>query len=253
MSTEVGTDVDTARTVAAAAGAILLAERARPGSDLGARGDSSAQDAAAATLARLAPGDAVLSEEAADDPARLEAARVWIVDPLDGTRQFAEPPRTDWAVHVALWTAASGLGAAAVALPALDRVLDTDRAATVRPFPVRPDRPARLAVSASRAPSIVHAVADDLGAELVPLGSVGFKVAAVVDGEVDAYLHAGGQYEWDSGAPVAVAAAAGLHTSRIDGSPLRYNRPDPYLPDVLVCRPEHASAILAAIRRHGPG
>lgn len=252
MTTEVDIDVGTARTVAAAAGAALLAERARPGRDLGARGDRAAQDAAAAVLSRLAPGDAVLSEEAADDAARLTAARVWIVDPLDGTRQFAEPPRTDWAVHVALWTAASGLGAATVALPALDRVLDTDRAAAARPAPVRPDRPARLAVSASRAPAFADAVAADLRAEVVALGSVGYKVAAVVDGDVDAYLHAGGQYEWDSAAPVAVAVAAGLHASRIDGSRLHYNRPDPYLPDVLVCRPEYAAATLAAIHRHSP-
>ena len=82
------------------------------------------------------------------------------------------------------------------------------------------------------------------------MGSAGYKVAAVVLGEVDAYVHAGGQYEWDSAAPVAVARAAGLHTSRLNGSPLQYNQPEPYLPDLLVCRQELAEALLTAIREN---
>jgi 3'(2'), 5'-bisphosphate nucleotidase len=187
----------------------------------------------------------VLSEEATDDLARLDASRVWIIDPLDGTREYSEG-RHDWAVHVALWEGGA-LVAGAVALPGLDTVLTTD------PAPVVPARdeaaPLRMAVSRSRPPAIATGVAEALGAELVAMGSAGFKVSAVVRGEADLYVHGGGQYEWDSAAPVAVAQAAGLHASRLDGSPLRYNQPDPYLPDLVVCRPEVADQVLAVIRR----
>nr|WP_269204980.1 inositol monophosphatase family protein [Motilibacter aurantiacus] len=215
--------------------------------DLRARADAAAQAVIADLLARLRPEDAVLSEEALDDPARLEARRVWIVDPLDGTREYGEEGRHDWAVHVALWQDGE-LTDGAVALPALGAkglVLATDDV-TAPPARAAGAAP-RLAVSRSRATDLVKGVAEVLGAELVPMGSAGFKASAVVRGEADAYVHTGGQYEWDSAAPVAVARAAGLHTSRVDGSPLAYNRPDPSLPDLVVCRPELAEAVLAAI------
>jgi 3'(2'), 5'-bisphosphate nucleotidase len=189
------------------------------------------------------PDDAVLSEEGADDPVRLAADRVWIIDPLDGTREFSELDRADWAVHVALWERGE-LVAGAVALPAEQTTLST---VDVAEAPSRPDGPLRLAVSRSRPPALVIGLAELLDAELVPMGSAGVKAMSVVRGTTDAYVHGGGQYEWDSAAPVAVARAAGLHTSRLDGSPLRYNQRDPYLPDLLVCRPELADRLLAGI------
>jgi 3'(2'), 5'-bisphosphate nucleotidase len=211
--------------------------------ELKARGDAEAQGVLAAGLAAARPRDAVLSEEAADDRARLDAARVWIIDPLDGTREFSEG-RADWAVHVALWQDGE-LTAGAVALPGLDVVLTSDPASVV------PRRnggaPPRMAVSRSRPPAVATQVADAMGAELVAMGSAGFKVAAVIRGEVDLYVHGGGQYEWDSAAPVAVAQAAGLHASRLDGSPLRYNQPDPYLPDLVVCRPDLRQQVLTLL------
>jgi 3'(2'), 5'-bisphosphate nucleotidase len=192
-------------------------------------------------LAELRPDDLVLSEEGIPDPERVQRARVWIVDPLDGTREFGESGRTDWAVHVAL--AIDGAAAVgAVALPARGQVFATEP----RPDPPPPMQGAvRLVVSRSRPPAIAGAVAEALSAELVDIGSAGAKAMAVVTGDVDVYLHDGGQYEWDNCAPAAVAAAAGLHTSRLDGSPLVYNRPDPWLPDLLICRPELAEAVLA--------
>ncbi|HEX7444230.1 MAG TPA: 3'(2'),5'-bisphosphate nucleotidase CysQ, partial [Acidimicrobiales bacterium] len=191
-------------------------------------------------------GDAVLSEEGRDDPARLTAARVWIVDPLDGTREFGEPPRTDWAVHVALVVAGRPV-AGAVALPALGLTLGTRPAPSpLPPLPASPYTP-RVIVSRSRPPAAATWLAEHLGGELVPMGSAGAKAMAVVRGEADVYAHSGGQFEWDSCAPVAVAAAAGLHVSRLDGSPLRYNNADPYLPDLLICRRELADASLQAL------
>ena len=186
--------------------------------------------------------DPVLSEEGVDDPDRLHSRRVWIVDPLDGTREYAEG-RSDWAVHVAL--AVDGVAAiGAVALPALGLVLSTDPAV---PAAGGHDGPPRMVVSRTRPPAITETLRAALGAELVPMGSAGAKAMAVVRGEADIYAHAGGQYEWDSAAPVAVASAAGLHVSRLDGSPLRYNQPDVWLPDLLICRPELAGAVLAAV------
>ncbi|MGW0073596.1 inositol monophosphatase family protein, partial [Streptosporangium sandarakinum] len=200
-------------------------------------------------LARSRPGDAVLSEEATReerlDPRRLAAERVWIVDPLDGTREFAEEGRADWAVHVALWERGA-LTAGAVALPAQGRTLSTLEP-PVRPASAAGGRP-RIAVSRTRPPEFVRALAERVGADLVPIGSAGAKISAVLTGEVEAYVHAGGQYEWDSAAPVAVALAAGAHASRIDGSPLRYNQGDPSLPDILVSLPELAPALLDGIR-----
>jgi 3'(2'), 5'-bisphosphate nucleotidase len=208
-----------------------------------ATGDAAAHNLITARLAELRPDDAVLSEEGKDDSARLAARRVWIVDPLDGTREFSEPPRDDWAVHVAL-VEDGELVAGAVARPAMGSTLATDEV-TIRPRGV--SKPLRIAVSRSRPPEFVHALAQRLDAELVPMGSAGIKATAVLDDRVDAYVHAGGQYEWDSAAPVAVAQAAGLHTSRLDGSPLRYNQADPLLPDLLVCRPEIAELLLKAV------
>ena len=269
-----------AADLAERAGRLLLELRAS-GGDPGAlrnAGDTQSHEFLMAELARARPGDAVLSEEGVDDKARLTADRVWIVDPLDGTREFGEPGRIDWAVHVALWSrdAAAGAGdliAGAIALPAQERVLST---ATPMTFPAdegaeRPDRwgnfrrpsegvpaatspgpgaqhPLRMVVSRSRASTLVKAVAALIKAELVPWGSAGAKVATVITGENDVYLHSGGFYEWDTAAPVAVARQRGLHVSRIDGSPVVYNQEDPLLPDILVCRPAIAPVLLNAIR-----
>jgi len=239
-------DSSLAESIARTAANVLLATRAGfDGDDLRAlkdAGDASAQAHIAARLAVEAPGDAVLSEEAKDSPVRLSADRVWIIDPLDGTREFSEG-RDDWAVHVALWQGGE-LTVGAVALGGPDTVLSS---ATVAAPPARPAGPIRIAVSRSRPPAITTAVAESLGATVVPMGSAGVKVCAVVTGEVDAYVHGGGQYEWDSAAPIAVARAAGLFTSRLDGSPLRYNQENPYLPDLIVCRPEFATQILEAV------
>jgi 3'(2'), 5'-bisphosphate nucleotidase len=240
-------DDNLARELAGAAGELLLALREQgrltdPAS-LRSQGDRRSHEFLMEHLAAVRPGDAVLSEEGADDPARLGAERVWIVDPLDGTREFGEVPRVDWAVHVALWERGA-LAAGAVARPAMGSTLSTSR----RPVPpVRDPGPIRLAVSRSRPPEFVTRLAERLGAELVPMGSAGIKACSVIDDVTDAYVHAGGQYEWDSAAPVAVARAAGLHTSRIDGSPLAYNRRNPLLPDLLICRPEFADVILTAL------
>jgi 3'(2'), 5'-bisphosphate nucleotidase len=241
------TDVEVARRAAQAAAEVLLELRAggeHTGRALGDAGDAAAQLAIVASLEADRPGDVVFSEEAVDDPRRLSADRVWIVDPLDGTREYGEAPRHDWAVHVALWERGD-LTAAAVALPGLDEILLTEPAPQLPP---RAAGPVRIAVSRSRPAAESTAVAEVLDAELVPLGSAGYKTVAVARGEVDAYVHSGGQYQWDSAAPVAVARAAGLTACRIDGSPLVYNDPDPWLPDLVVCRPELADAILDAVR-----
>ncbi len=237
-----------AARLATRAGDLLLDVRAdyadAPAAERKAAGDKQSHDFLMAELAALRPGDSVLSEEAtADqraDPARLSAERVWIVDPLDGTREFSELGRDDWAVHVALWSAGE-LVAGAVALPAQNTTLSTPDVAAPRPF----DGPPRVVVSRTRPPAVALAVREALGGTLVEMGSAGAKVAAVIRGIADVYVHAGGQYEWDSAAPVAVARAAGLHTSRIDGSPLVYNSADPTLPDLIVCRPELAEQVLA--------
>jgi 3'(2'), 5'-bisphosphate nucleotidase len=207
-------------------------------------GDGQAHRLIMELLTEAVPDDAVLSEEGADHAARLHADRAWIVDPLDGTREYGESPRHDWAVHVALVRDHQPV-AGAVALPAMGVTYSTDPAPVLPP---RPDAPPRLVVSRSRPAAICYRIAEELGGEMLPLGSAGAKAMAVVRGEADIYAHAGGQYEWDSCAPVAVAAAAGLHVSRIDGSPLRYNRPDPWLPDLLICRQEFAEEIIAVVR-----
>ncbi|WKG01951.1 3'(2'),5'-bisphosphate nucleotidase CysQ [Mycolicibacterium sp. HK-90] len=241
-------DHELAARLATKAGDLLLDVRAdfadASPAERKAAGDKQSHDFLMAELARLVPGDSVLSEEAtADqraDPARLSADRVWIVDPLDGTREFSELGRDDWAVHVALWSAGD-LVAGAVALPAQNTTLSTPEVAAPRAF----DGPPRVVVSRTRPPAVALAVREALDGTLVEMGSAGAKVAAVIRGVADVYVHAGGQYEWDSAAPVAVARAAGLHTSRIDGSPLVYNSADPTLPDLIVCRPELAERVLA--------
>jgi 3'(2'), 5'-bisphosphate nucleotidase len=240
-----------ASRIAAEAGELLVDLRARltaQGATAGrlkTEGDRAAHDHIMAALGADAPVDAVLSEEGRDDPVRLGAERVWIVDPLDGTREYGEPPRTDWAVHVALVHDHRPI-AGAVALPARGLTLGT-----ADPPPLAPRRPGppRLVVSRTRPPREATLLAEALDGELVELGSAGAKAMAVVLGDVDVYAHSGGQYEWDSCAPVAVAAAAGLHTSRLDGSPLAYNQPDPYLPDLLICRPELAERVLTTLSR----
>ncbi len=238
-------DHDLAAELATQAGKLLLDVRVElaeaSGAERKAAGDKRSHDYLMEALAAARPDDAVLSEEGADDPIRLRSQRVWIVDPLDGTREFSELDRDDWAVHVALWEDGE-LIAGAVALPAQGITLATP---AVSPPPAAPSAP-RIVVSRTRPPAVALQVRDALGGVLVEMGSAGAKVAAVIQGRADVYVHAGGQYEWDSAAPVAVARAAGLHTSRIDGSPLQYNRPDPLLPDVVVCRPELAEAVLAA-------
>jgi 3'(2'), 5'-bisphosphate nucleotidase len=207
-------------------------------------GDRRSNELLLAELAEKRPGDAILSEESKDDPSRLDADRVWIIDPLDGTREFGEPPRGDWAVHVALVMGGRPV-AGAVALPAADQVLCSNPPETVA---LPHTGPPRLVVSRTRPPAAATFLAEQLGAELVEMGSAGAKAMSVIRGESDIYAHSGGQYEWDSCAPVAVAQAAGLHCSRIDGSPLIYNNADPYLPDLLICRSELADDVLAALR-----
>jgi 3'(2'), 5'-bisphosphate nucleotidase len=310
-------DHDLARELALEAGRRLIELRARGGEPdlLRKAGDRLSHEFLTAELAARRPGDAVLSEEGADDPARLAASRVWIVDPLDGTSEFGEPGRTDWAVHVALWerrdvSDSGDLAVGTVALPAQDKVLSTALRPSAGPHgchnhgalaatlsqpcgkggpqtsagpgdvvaegtfetdgpggapqqgergprtegpggaPQQGERGprVRIVVSRSRAPRLVYGISDLIGAELVPLGSAGAKVAAVVYGEADAYVHAGGFYEWDTAAPVAVARAAGFHASRIDGAPLAYNQANVRMPDILVCRPALAGALLQAIR-----
>jgi 3'(2'), 5'-bisphosphate nucleotidase len=243
-------DAALAEELAVAAAAVLADLRASSpleGRELKDAGDAAAQRFLAQRLAQERPDDAVLSEEAADSAARLSADRVWIIDPLDGTREFSEH-RDDWAVHVALWERGAGLTTGAVASPGVVH-------GTMSPVGADRDvsgvlegaRPLRLAVSRSRAPELVAALAERLGAETVPMGSAGVKTMAVVDGVVDAYVHGGGQYEWDSAAPVAVARAAGLHASRLDGRPLEYNRRNPWLPDLVVCPPGLARLLLDTI------
>lgn len=240
-------DHELAATLATEAGELLLGIRtelaeASP-AERKAAGDKRSHDYLMEALAKARPADAVLSEEGVDNPVRLSSPRVWIVDPLDGTREFSELDRDDWAVHVALWQDGE-LIAGAVALPAQGVTLATP---TVAAPPEGPQAP-RVVVSRTRPPVVALQVRDALGGTLVEMGSAGAKVAAVVQGRADVYVHAGGQYEWDSAAPVAVARAAGLYTSRIDGSPLLYNRADPLLPDLIVCRPEYAEAVLAVTK-----
>jgi len=234
-------DAELAAQLAASAGRILLSVRESglvEGKALGKTGDQTANQFLVHALRQQRPDDGLLSEESKDTPERLEKSRVWIIDPVDGTREYGEA-RADWAVHVAL--AIDGkpeIGA--VALPGADIVLRSDQPVSMPPA----GSPLRMVVSRTRPAAEAVAVAETLGAELVPMGSAGAKAMAIIRGEADIYLHSGGQFEWDSCAPAAVAAAHGLHISRIDGSPLVYNQQDVYMPDLLICRKEHARPVL---------
>lgn len=237
-------DAELAAHLAEVAGKLLLQVRHRgllSQKALGKAGDQTANQYLCNAIREHRPDDGLLSEEEKDNPHRLTKSRVWIIDPLDGTREYSEG-RADWAVHVAL--AVNGVPSiGAVALPCLDMVLRTDHVNPVAPSP----RILRMVVSRTRPAAEALAVAETLGAELIPMGSAGAKAMAVVRGEADIYLHTGGQYEWDSCAPAAVAAAYGLHISRIDGSPLVYNQADVYMPDLLICRKQHAVRVLALV------
>lgn len=247
------TDAELAAGLAARAGDLLLDLRARELGDtplhasaakeLGRRADKAANVLLLEALAAERPGDAVLSEESANDPARLDNSRVWIIDPLDGSREYGQAGRTDWAVHVALWERGQGITAAAVAQPARGEVYVSESARAVTSDRGRP----RILVSDSRPPAFVDALAREVDGDVATMGSAGAKAMAVLRGDADAYVHAGGQWEWDSAAPVGVALAAGLHCSRIDGAPLRYNAAHPYLPDLLICRRDLAVPLLAGI------
>lgn len=237
-------DAALAAHLAQEAGQRLLALRDSShcvGKSLGDAGDAAANAYLCPALREARPDDGLLSEESRDTPERLSKSRVWIIDPVDGTREYSEA-RADWAVHVGL--AIDGVAVTgAVALPALCVVLRSDEPIPVPPAPRR----LRMVVSRTRPAPEALAVAQALDAELVPMGSAGAKAMAIVRGEADIYLHSGGQYEWDSCAPVAVALAHGLHCSRINGAPLVYNRQDVYMPDLLICRKEHAEQVLALI------
>jgi 3'(2'), 5'-bisphosphate nucleotidase len=249
--TETETDHELAARLAVGAGEVLVqlraemvARRAAPW-DVMDSGDMAAHHWLVDALAAARPGDAVLSEEGRDSSNRLSNNRVWIIDPVDGTNEFGEWGRSDWAVHVAL-VEHGELTAGAVSLPALGVVFRTDT--PPRPLPPLGDRRPRQVVSRNRVAHPAVMVAHALSTEVFRMGSAGAKAMAVVSGEADLYAHAGGMFEWDSAAPVAVARAAGFHVSRIDGSPLVYNRPDPWLPDLLICRPELADDVLRAVR-----
>lgn len=240
------TDAELAAHLAEQAGRILLQVRASgmfTGKALGKAGDATANEFLVHALRAQRPDDGLLSEESKDTDVRLSMERVWIVDPVDGTREYGEE-RSDWAVHVGL--AVNGVATVgAVALPGMGKVLRTDQPEAVPPHPEK----LRMLVSRTRPAAEAVAVAEAIGAELVPMGSAGAKAMAVVRGEADIYLHSGGQYEWDSCAPVAVALAHGLHCSRMDGSPLIYNQRDTYMPDLLICRADHAAMVLGEISR----
>ncbi|WP_245858441.1 3'(2'),5'-bisphosphate nucleotidase CysQ [Sphingomonas guangdongensis] len=239
----VSADAALARQIAAEAGELLLGIQAAGtlGKALGDAGDARANRFILDRLRAERPDDFVLSEEAADDPARCAARRLWVVDPLDGTQEFCQG-RSDWAVHIGLSIDGAPV-VGAVALPARGLAICTDQCRA----PSAANIPPRVVVSRSRPPAEAVKVADAIGGVLVPMGSAGAKAMAVVLGEADAYVHSGGQYVWDNCAPAAVALAAGLHVSRLDGSPLVYNRADTYLPDLLICAPALAGTILAVL------
>ena len=240
------TDAQLALALANEAGALLLALRRDGSADpaaLGDAADKASNDLLLGAIARQRPGDAILSEESPDTAARLSARRVWIIDPLDGTREYSAG-RDDFAVHVALLEDGR-LAAAAVAQPARGRAIATD---APPPLPAEA-APLRIAISRSRAPDLVHRVASATGAELLPMGSAGAKTLSVLFGEADAYLHQGEMNEWDSAAPAAIALAAGLSVTRLDGSALAFNQPRPRTPDILICHPGRRNALLAAIAR----
>lgn len=249
------TDAALAADLAADAGRLLLQVREEVGFGhpwmLGDAGDTLANSLLLKRLRVERPDDAVLSEEAHDDLKRLKSDRVWIIDPLDGTREFSTRGRDDWAVHIALWQRSTNgrreITDAAVALPARGNVVYRSDTVNDAAVPAGIPSTVRVTASATRPPPILYRIAQTMDIEMVPIGSAGAKAMAVVDGFVDAYMHAGGQWEWDSAAPAGVVQAAGMHASRLDGSPLQYNQADPYLPDLLMCRAELAPILLGAI------
>ena len=246
MAEDLAAEHRDAAKLAEIAGRALVELRADPPSlrDLGAAGDRMAHQLLVAELNRLYPDDDVRSEEGLEHVAGT--GRLWIIDPLDGTREFRQPGRNDWAVHVAM--AVGGVAVVgAVALPALDLVLGTGDPPVLHPL--RAGEPPRVVVSRSRPPDVAYDVTESISGVMVPMGSAGAKIAAVILGGAEVYVHAGGQYEWDSCAPVAVAEASGLHASRLNGDPLRYGARDAWLPDLMVCRPELAEAVLAVTKR----
>ncbi len=244
------TDAELAAHLAQVAGRILLEVRASDvfeGKALGKAGDETANEFLCHAIRAARPDDGLLSEEEKDNPVRLDKSRVWIIDPVDGTREYGEQ-RGDWAVHVGL--SIDGVAkTGAVALPGLDggTVLRSDQPGPLAEAAPKP----RFLVSRTRPAKEATTVCEEMGGELVAMGSAGAKAMAVVSGDAEIYLHSGGQYEWDSCAPVAVALAHGLHCSRIDGSPIRYNQADTYLPDLLICRPEYAETVLAKVAALG--
>ena len=240
------TDAELAAHLAKIAGTILIEVRDSgmfTGKALGKAGDQTANQFLVSALREQRPDDGLLSEESRDTDERLSKDRVWIVDPVDGTREYGEA-RTDWAVHVALCVNGRP-ETGAVALPGLGIVLRSDAPIALPALPQRP----RMVVSRTRPATEAVAISDTIGAELIGMGSAGAKSMAVVRGEAEIYLHTGGQYEWDSAAPAAVALAHGLHASRIDGSPLAYNNADTYMPDLLICRTEWAEQVLAEVAK----
>jgi 3'(2'), 5'-bisphosphate nucleotidase len=259
------TDAALAADLAVDAGLLLLAVREEVGFDypweLGDAGDRRANSLILRRLRAERPGDAVLSEEAHDDLVRLKSDRVWIIDPLDGTREFSTRGRDDWAVHIALWQRPVGgviggssngrpqITDAAVSLPARGNIVYRSDTVTADSARVGIPDVIRIAVSATRPPAILYRIRQILDIELVRIGSAGAKAMALIDGVADAYVHAGGQWEWDSAAPAGVVLAAGMHASRLDGSPMLYNQMDPYLPDFVMCRSEVAPILLDAIRQ----
>jgi 3'(2'), 5'-bisphosphate nucleotidase len=250
------TDAELAADLAVDAGKLLLAVREEVGFGhpwaLGEAGDIESNSLLLRRLRVERPGDAVLSEEAHDDLVRLKSDRVWIIDPLDGTREFSTQGRDDWAVHIALWQRPTDgrpeITDAAVSLPARGNMVYRTDTVTADGAPVGIPSTLRIAVSATRPPAVLHRIRQTLAIQPVAIGSAGAKAMAVIDGHVDAYVHAGGQWEWDSAAPAGVILAAGMHASRLDGSPLRYNQLDPYLPDFVMCRADVAPILMDAIR-----
>ncbi|MGY6550890.1 MAG: 3'(2'),5'-bisphosphate nucleotidase CysQ [Erythrobacter sp.] len=250
MSAKRFSDGELAARLAGEAGRLLMAVRASgmlEGKALGKAGDAAANQFLCHAIRHLRPDDGLLSEEEKDSPARLDKSRVWIIDPVDGTREYGEE-RADWAVHVAL-AIDGNAEVGAVALPGMagGTVLRSDSSHKLAAGKARP----RFVVSRSRPAREAEAVAAALGGDLVPMGSAGAKAMAVVLGEAEVYLHSGGQYEWDNCAPVAVAKAHGLHCSRIDGSPLVYNQANTYVPDLLICRAEWAEKVLSEVAKLG--
>ncbi len=229
----------------------LKGESGRALSDVG---DRISEEIIRSMIESERPDDAILSEEQmTEDQRRFYAERVWIIDPLDGSREFGTEANADWAIHVALWNRSQSdtngfhegkIALSVVTIPATGETY-TSFWTQKRDYDI--ETPIRIVVSNTRAPEWLSDLGAYLNVTLLPRGSAGVKAMEVVAGRADAYVHSGGQYEWDSAAPVGVSLAAGLHASRLDGTPLRYNQPDPYLPDLVICKKTLAPLLLEAI------